>query len=129
MIEKSRMFNLKGRQLLYTQRRVGENLQDVEKRLVELRSGEDFAKRKGTTPIITVTKANNGSAYIYNNKKTFESVTAIGTPRNPYTVSIPSKNGETIVGYVKDGQPIAWTRNKDAKKLLNKIASIIRNGF
>ena len=125
----TRVFNLNGRQLIYSKKTTGIYNQDVEKRLLEIPQGEQFARRIGVQPIITIKKLNNGNFYSYNNRLAFENVFAQKTNAGTYTVSVPTKNGNEIIGYIKGETPISWTKNKNNKKMLNKITTIIKNGL
>lgn len=125
----SRIFNLNNRQLLYTYKTTGNYMFNYEKKLVEMPQGRDFANRITPYPIITVKMFNNGAKYEYINRQTLESVTAKRTDPDTFNVSIPSKDGDKYIGYIKNNEPISWSKNKNLKKLLKKMSQIIKNGY
>ncbi len=128
MIDKIERYNLNGKELLYIKQN-SKNSKNKSKTLYEVNNIKDIGKNV-VRPAIRVSSRNNGRIISYQNYVNFDTVTAEKSiVKDTYSVSVPSKEGGKIIGYIKDNNPIAWTKDKSALKLLKKIGLIIKNGI
>ena len=130
MIDKIRTFNLNNRQYLYTKLRSDKDNQVNEKTLYEIGNSVGSERTSEIQPVIKITKSESGNIYSYKNMTNLDIVTAEKSAQfDSFTVSIPSKDGKQVIGYIKDSKPFAWTKNKNSVKLLKKITNIINKGL
>ena len=121
-IDKIEHYDLNGNKYLYIKQR---EKTEQSKTLYKIEEAQSRVR-----PVISVSRKENGRVYSYHNYSNFDTVFAEKSlVRDTYSVSIPTKKGGTIIGYIKENTPIAWTKDKNALKLLKKIGLIIKNGI
>ena len=129
MIDFIRAFNLNGRQLLYTRLKSDKTNNLSEKTLYEINNERGKNSSTNIKPIIKIMRSEEGDIFSYENLSHLDSITAQKNKMSTsYTVSVPSKEGKQIIGYIKDDLPIAWTKDKNYVKLLKKLGNIVAKG-